>query len=205
MLELLPVLRQRFFDANGNPLAGGKLYSYKAGTTTPVATYRDAFGFAANTNPIILDANGEADVWISPGAGAYKFVLEDANGVVQWTIDNIAQTSETEASTGWSLHEITDGQSATDLEGETVDFDTYSSAIYDVEIIRGTTVFASGRIAIQNVNGTARVISGGFLANEAHGVTFSVSQNGTTAQLRAALDSGAGNGTIKLSRRLIPA
>jgi hypothetical protein len=41
---LSPLLRQRFFDSNGNPLAGGKLYSYAAGTTTPQSTYTDQSG-----------------------------------------------------------------------------------------------------------------------------------------------------------------
>lgn len=29
----------QFFDNNGNPLAGGLIYTYAAGTTTPAATY----------------------------------------------------------------------------------------------------------------------------------------------------------------------
>ena len=67
------------------------------------------------------------------------------------------------------------------------------------------TVLANGKIALQYVNSTWRIVQGGFITTSAYGVTFSVSQTTTVAQLRAALDSGAGNGTIKLSKRLIPA
>jgi len=87
MAALLPVLRQRFFDASGNPLAGGKLHSYVAGTSTPTATYTDQAGTVPNTNPIILDANGECNAWLI--SGYYKFVLRDSNDVVQWTVDNV--------------------------------------------------------------------------------------------------------------------
>lgn len=82
----------RAFDANGNPLAGGKLYSYAAGSTTPVATYTDASGGTENTNPVILDANGEAPVWL--GQDAYKFVLKDANDATLWTADGIKSVDE---------------------------------------------------------------------------------------------------------------
>jgi hypothetical protein len=82
----------RAFDANGNPLAGGKLYSYAAGTTTPLATYTDATGGTPNTNPVELDANGEASVWL--GSDAYKVVLQDATGAVLWTVDGIKSLDE---------------------------------------------------------------------------------------------------------------
>ena len=65
MFGLLPPLKAQFFDDNGNPLSGGLLYSYIAGSTTPVDTYTDATGGSTNTNPIVLDARGEADVWPS--------------------------------------------------------------------------------------------------------------------------------------------
>jgi hypothetical protein len=78
----------RAFDSNGDPLAGGKLYTYVAGTSTPKDTFTDESGDTANTNPVILDANGYADVWL--GDGAYKFVLDDAADVNQWTLDDIA-------------------------------------------------------------------------------------------------------------------
>ncbi len=87
-MNLLPVLRQRYFDANGNPLAGGKLYSYQSGTTTPQNTYTDSVGGTPNANPVILDANGEANVWADPSL-SYKFVLKTSADVVQWTVDNV--------------------------------------------------------------------------------------------------------------------
>lgn len=101
MADLLPVLKQRFFDSNGAPLAGGKLYSYVAGTTSPAATYTDQTGTVANTNPIILDSNGYADVWIK--SGSFKFILKDASDVLLWTVDNVqAATSSSGSSSGSS-------------------------------------------------------------------------------------------------------
>lgn len=87
--ELLPNIRSRFSDLNNEPLVGGKLYSYEAGSTTPLATYVDQAGATPNTNPIILDANGEAVVFITSGV-QYKFILTDANDVVIWTQDDVS-------------------------------------------------------------------------------------------------------------------
>ena len=78
----------RAFSANGLALAGGKLWTYAAGTATPLATFSDAAGTVPNTNPVILDANGQAQVYLS-GQG-YKLALTDASDVVQpgWPVDN---------------------------------------------------------------------------------------------------------------------
>ena len=205
MATLCPFLKFKELDSNGAPLSGGKLYTYVAGTTTPLSTFTDESGGVSNANPIILDSRGEASVWLSASA-SYKFVLKDADDVTIWTVDDVAINNGTPSTTswgGWTEHSVTDGQSATDLSSETVDGASYTSAVYEVEIVRGTTVLANGRLAMQYVNSTWRVVEGGFIANEAHGVTFSVSQAGRVGQLRAALDSGAGNGTLKLSRRLV--
>jgi hypothetical protein len=86
---LLGVLKQRFFDSNGDPLVGGKVYSYQAGTSTPIATYTDQGGLTQNSNPIILDANGEASIWII-GSSNYKFVLTDANDNMINTVDQVS-------------------------------------------------------------------------------------------------------------------
>jgi hypothetical protein len=78
----------QYFDANGNPVAGGQLFTYQAGTSTPQATYSNSAG-TPNANPVILDAGGFASVWLDVSK-SYRFVLEDANGVVIKTQDNIS-------------------------------------------------------------------------------------------------------------------
>jgi hypothetical protein len=81
----------QFFDNSGNPLSGGKLYTYAAGTTTPLATYTTSAGNVAHTNPIVLDAAGRvpgsSEIWIT--SQPYKFVLATSTDVVIKTYDNI--------------------------------------------------------------------------------------------------------------------
>ena len=80
----------QFFSNEGLPLAGGKLQTFQAGSTTPLATYTDSSGLIANTNPIILGTSGRPPetIWLSDGF-FYKFVLSDANDVVIQTYDNL--------------------------------------------------------------------------------------------------------------------
>lgn len=86
MTTLAPLGKFRALDANGNPLSGGKLYAYTAGTTTAKDTYTDVSGLFSNANPVILDASGFADIWL--GTGAYKLVLKTSADVTLWTLDN---------------------------------------------------------------------------------------------------------------------
>jgi hypothetical protein len=88
MAVLTPSPKMQFFDINGEPLVGGKVYTYLAGTATPQATYTDNTGATANPNPVILNARGEASIWLS-GAN-FKFKLTDANDVEIWTVDYIS-------------------------------------------------------------------------------------------------------------------
>lgn len=76
-----------FVTGAGLPCAGCKLYSYSAGTTTPLATFTDASGVSQNTNPIILDAAGGANIWLSNAS--YKLILKDALGTTIWTVDMV--------------------------------------------------------------------------------------------------------------------
>jgi len=91
MTTLTPTPKQQFLDANGNPLAGGKVYTYAAGTTTPLVTYTDESGTTPNTNPVILDSRGEAGIWL--GVASYKLKLTTATDVEIWTVDNIVSAS----------------------------------------------------------------------------------------------------------------
>jgi len=94
-VSLSPAPKLQFFGTDGNPLVGGKLYTYAAGTTTPLTTYFDSTGTAANTNPIILDTRGEANVWLD--SSAYKFVLRTSSDTLIWTVDNITGVEALEA------------------------------------------------------------------------------------------------------------
>jgi hypothetical protein len=80
----------QFFGNNGLPLAGGKLYTYAAGTTTPLATYTSISGATPHANPIIMDSAGRvpSEIWLTTTA-TYKFVLKTSADVEIWTKDNI--------------------------------------------------------------------------------------------------------------------
>jgi len=81
----------QFFDDNGNPLSGGKIYTYAAGTSTFLATYTDNTGGTANTNPVILDAAGRtpSQIWSTTGV-SYKYVIKTSLEEEIRTWDNIS-------------------------------------------------------------------------------------------------------------------
>lgn len=89
--NLSPWPRIRFMDDDGNPLAGGKLYTYRTGTSSNKTTYSDADG-TQNANPVILDADGYADLWLDDDE-PYRFRLETSSGVLVWQRDNMTSAS----------------------------------------------------------------------------------------------------------------
>lgn len=86
MADVVEFLLAGFTDNSGNPLAGGKVYTYEAGTTTPKATYTDNLGVTPEANPVILDSNGRKQIYAS---GAYKFVVKTSADVTLYTLDNL--------------------------------------------------------------------------------------------------------------------
>jgi hypothetical protein len=86
----------QFFDANGEPLSGGLIYSYLAGTTTVATTFTSRAGTSNNTNPIVLDAAGRtpAEIWLT-GGSLYKFILKSSVGVQIGSYDNIPAINDT--------------------------------------------------------------------------------------------------------------
>lgn len=89
MATLGPVPKAQFLDAAGQPLVGGKVWTYTAGTTTPLTTYTDSTGTTENTNPVILDSRGEAAIWFAESV-LYKVMLTDADDVEIYTVDNLS-------------------------------------------------------------------------------------------------------------------
>ena len=92
-VNLSPLPKQRFTDSNGNPLVGGKVFTYAAGTVTKQNSYTDSTGTTPNQNPVLLDARGEASIWLDQSL-SYKVVLSpstdsDPPTAPIWTQDNI--------------------------------------------------------------------------------------------------------------------
>lgn len=82
-----------YTDASGLPLAGGKIYTYAAGTTTPQATYTDATQISTATNPIVLDTAGRVTYGAIWGSGSYKLRLTTSTDVDIYTVDNVQATA----------------------------------------------------------------------------------------------------------------
>jgi len=79
----------QFFDDSGVPLAGGLIYTYAAGGTTPLVTYTSSTGLVAHPNPIVLDSAGRInEIWIAEGT-SYKFVLKSSTNVLIGSFDNL--------------------------------------------------------------------------------------------------------------------
>jgi hypothetical protein len=83
----LPKTGVQLFDSNGKPLASGKVYTYQAGTSTPLATFQGWDEATPNTNPIILDSDGRANIRLT--GRAYRIVAENSAGQVQWSLENV--------------------------------------------------------------------------------------------------------------------
>ena len=91
-LSMLAGAGTQFFDNSGIPLAGGLVYTYTAGTTTPKVAYTTSSGSTPHTNPIVLDSAGRVpsggEIWLTDNA-AYKFVLKTSTATTIGTYDNI--------------------------------------------------------------------------------------------------------------------
>lgn len=94
---LSPIGNEQQSDASGNPLAGGFIYTYLAGTSTLAATFTDAAGTIPQANPIVLNASGlpASPIYIN-GGQAMKFIIQNSASVTQRTIDNIEGVNDPE-------------------------------------------------------------------------------------------------------------
>ena len=94
----------QFFTTTGIPLAGGKIYTYQAGSSTPLATYTDNTGATANANPIVLGTDGRpaTEIWLTYGYN-YKFILKTADDSTIQTYDNLYGIIGVQATSGATI------------------------------------------------------------------------------------------------------
>lgn len=100
---IAPICNDQLIDVNGDPLVGGQIETYLAGSTTPAQTYTDDSGSVTQANPIILNSLGYTPnpIWLTGGV-SYKFVIKNAAGVIQRTVDDIAGVNDASVSqTEW--------------------------------------------------------------------------------------------------------
>jgi hypothetical protein len=158
---LAPVAKAKFFDNNGRPAAGYKLFTYEAGTSTKLATYTDETTGTPNSNPVVMDFRGEANVWVPPNI-AYKFVFApptdtDPPAAAIWTVDDIV---DSQLVTLWGG--VDTGIANAYVLNFTANFASYTDGIVIYWIPSNTNTGAStinvnglGPVAITNQDGTA--------------------------------------------------
>jgi hypothetical protein len=89
-----PAPKYTAYDQNGDPLAGGLLSVFAAGTSTPATTYADVALLIPNSQPVVLDAAGRATIFLAPGAYKFEQRTSLATGaVLVWTQDNVSSVA----------------------------------------------------------------------------------------------------------------
>lgn len=88
MNYLAPIPKQ-FVDQSGVPYSGGKVTVYNHGNTTKARIYTDASGNTISPNPVVLDSNGAWKAYV-PAVARYDYVVEDANGNVVFSFQDVA-------------------------------------------------------------------------------------------------------------------
>ena len=123
MATILPPAVTTFFDADGNPLADGRVYFYIPTTDSPKDTYQNSAGTILNTNPVVLDSSGEAVIY---GSGIYRQVIYDADGNLIW--DQLTASTDSGAfawggvSTGTANAQAVSSSSFSSQDGQQLGF-----------------------------------------------------------------------------------
>ncbi len=145
--------KMQFFDNNGNPLNGGKLFAYAAGTSTPHNTFSTSSG-TANANPVILDSAGRATIFLD--SVAYKFVLEDSGNNIIWTVDNYTPWNLLPTVSSLSLATLTVTGTLTLPDGITANASGFSGFI-----AQNAATFNGGIVTLAGTNSTISIGTGG--------------------------------------------
>jgi hypothetical protein len=207
----LEFLLAGMLDSSGNPLSGGKIYSYEAGTNTNKNLYTDFAKTTPAANPVILDSNGKSQVF---GDGAYKIIVKDSANNTLYTWDNLqfvypdalalycgtstGSSNAYIASPSPSLTAYTDGlvisfaANFSNTAASTINIS--SLGVKTIKRLDGTTDLTTGDIISGQLVTLQYVASSGYFILQASGV-IQVNGGGTGATTAAAARTNLGLGT----------
>lgn len=186
--SLIPKGKIQFTTAIGTPLVGGKVYFYVPGTTALKNTYQDQALTILNTNPVVLDARGEAVVW---GNGAYQQAVYDVFGNLVWSVRAdtpgdvnafpilLADTSD-----------ITHGDALVGVKQPWANSTARTQHAYNAEVI------TPGDFAVQQDAINAIIASQAYYINNTSSFTLTVGAGGNFATINAAIDAAQRMRTI---------
>ncbi len=185
-LNILPNAKTQFISGLGVPYAAGSVYMYVPNSSTFKTTWQDSGSSVANTNPIILDSNGEAQIW---GAGAYRQVVYDVNGNLVWdavtqdpgysVINSLYGTSLTSVAVGLGAKSFTtqpalaffpggfliissSASAANFMTGTVTSYNTTTGAlVMNITSIGGSGTYADWNISVSGAQGTIGVVASG--------------------------------------------
>lgn len=203
---LMPLPKQQFFNANGLPLAGGFVFTYAAGTTTPLATYQDANGSAANTNPVVLDAGGFANIWLA--AATYKIVVQDSDGVQVYSQDNVSAVSLAELQENTSFASLAVSGDVSIGGDLTVDgkITAATGEFTGTLTLDGALVAAAGTVSGDLVvNGALSAASASVTGAESVGGTLGVTGDTTLAGALTVAGATTLNGAVNIGAQTLAA
>ena len=140
----------QFVDKDGKPLAGAKVFHYKAGTPSEdLDVWHDPYKTTVHSQPFTADTNGLVRFYAD---GDYKLVIQEADGTVFTTLDHLRITTDTatlwEGNFGTSTPTATD-QNKWQLFAKLSDPDTFGNL--EVLTGAGAVVIANEEANVHNV------------------------------------------------------
>lgn len=191
----------QFFDNNGNPLSGGKLYTYQAGTTTTAVTYTTNAGVNLHTNPIVLDSGGRipngGEVWLSDNI-SYKLILKTSDDVTVATWDNIdgINSNFLTYSLQQEIQTATDGQTVFNLSTITYQPATGTLSVY----VDGLNQYGpSATYSYVETDNNTVTFNDGLHEGALVKFTTAISNTGNAVDASAVTYTPAGTGAIAVS------
>lgn len=144
-----------WFDADGDPLVGGKVYFYEPGTSTPIGIFSDANLSADADNPVILDSRGQPStaIFIADGA-VYDVYVYDADDVLQESALGLTAPLATGDTPFATTNETIDGVSSTKAvtpAGGAAAYDRIDTA----QVV--TKAKSTARVVVPSVAGTVDI------------------------------------------------